>query len=310
MPPSTVDPFPADALEANRSGSLSDEQRRHLRNYVTADRWNRVLVGLFFVFVGIVLTRTAGRGPNGWMLPWVGAAILVGGAAYVLHSLGFGDRLLADVREARVQQIEGAIVKLRTNTAVSNTRSAPRFVRVEGKRFHVSPAGYTTAPDGGIVRLYYLPRSRRVVNLERLPDRPLPPGMMESPVEVIRTLGKALRSRDPIEQAEANATLAALKSAIRGPAAPPPPEQRDPRPLAQAIVGRWRVGPLSLEFSRDGSVTLQPAGGESRTGRWWVDPEGHLHSDAQGEEQSGEAWIAGDALTLSIGGERITLHRA
>jgi hypothetical protein len=38
----------------------------------------------------------------------------------------------------------------------------------------VFPATYDAAPDAGVVRLYYLPRSRRVVNLERLPNAPLP----------------------------------------------------------------------------------------------------------------------------------------
>ena len=47
------------------------------------------------------------------------------------------------------------------------------------------PGVYRAAPDAGIVRLYYLPASRHVVNLERLPDRTLAEGAIASPLEAI-----------------------------------------------------------------------------------------------------------------------------
>jgi hypothetical protein len=37
-------------------------------------------------------------------------------------------------------------------------------------------SGWNAAPSAGYVRAFYLPRTKWIVNLERLPDRPLPDG--------------------------------------------------------------------------------------------------------------------------------------
>lgn len=306
----TVAPFPAEALETNRGGSLTGDQRERLRKFAGLGRSNKVISAVFFVVVGVVLMRTTGRGPNAWTLPWAGAAIILAAAAVGLRALGVGDRLMHDLRDGHVEAIEGAITKFTVAPGGTTTRSTDRYLRVEGRSFRVGPAGYEAAPEAAIVRLYYLPKSTWVVNLERLPDRPIPSGMLDSPIEGMRALAAAVRSGDSTRSAEALATLAALKSAVADTASPPAREQRDPRPLAQAIVGRWNMGELALEFAQGGTITVRSPSGEEAVGRWWVDAEGHLHSDVKGDQQAGEAWVVGDALTLSMNGSRLTFRRA
>jgi hypothetical protein len=90
---------------------------------------------------------------------------------------------------------------------------------------------------------------------------------------------------------------------------PPAPDQRDQRPLAQAIVGTWAAGPFRVTFEPDGTVHALLGGREQR-GHWSVDGSGRLHADALGHrDEAGDAWVAGDALTISADGQGITLHR-
>src|SRR5437588_164071 len=84
----------------------------------------------------------------------------------------FPDALSADVREGRVESVEGAIRKRVVRGRASNSF----YLEIDRRRLQVSRSSYAAAPDAGIVRAYYLPRSRRVVNLERLPDPALPTG--------------------------------------------------------------------------------------------------------------------------------------
>jgi hypothetical protein len=85
---------------------------------------------------------------------------------------------------------------------------------------------------------------------------------------------------------------------------------RDSRPLAQAIVGRWMMGGLvSAEFHPDGTVIVQrPILGDMR-GHWKVDDNGRLRSDVTGREEAVEATVAGDVLTIALGGTTLALRR-
>lgn len=187
------------------------------------------------------------------------------------------------------------------------------YFDVAGRRIEVGRAAYDAAPDAGFVRVYYLPRRKLLVNMERLPDQPLPPGFTGSPREVVQTLAAAMHSHDEAATAEARAHLAAMAEAMQshmaGSATPPPASARDPRPLAEAIVGTWSGGPISLTFAADGTVTSTLPGRGQRSGRWSVDPSGKLESDVLGHTEAADAWVAGDQLTISSQGMGLSFQR-
>jgi hypothetical protein len=162
-----------------------------------------------------------------------------------------------------------------------------------------------------MVRVYFLPRSRRVVNLERLADPPLPPGITSR--DVLATIGSALLSGNRRGINELRAQMAPVADAARAvrhePVAPPPLEARDPRPLDQAIVGTWRSALMSVVFERDGAVTATMFGGMQRNGRWSVDRAGRLVSDVTGQNEAADAWVAADQLTILADGSALTFTR-
>src|SRR5437764_201795 len=85
-----------------------------------------------------------------------------GGLAIAFLILVVPDPLAGDARAGRVEHREGAIGKRR----VGNGRARSSYFLVVGdRRFRVARSTYEAAPDAGYVRIYYLPRSRKLVNL-------------------------------------------------------------------------------------------------------------------------------------------------
>ena len=159
------------------------------------------------------------------------------------------------------------------------------------------------------MKVYYLPHSHQLVNMERLPDRPLPADAFKSP-QVAQDLAQGMRSHDLNQVAEARAEAAALGNALQAAitkgATPPPDGARDPRPLAEAIVGAWDSPLMSVSFAADGTLNATMPGGRQRSGTWSIDWSGHLLSDITGPT---EAWVSGDQLTVTIGGQGLTFRR-
>jgi hypothetical protein len=227
--------------------------------------------------------------------------------AIALGIVAAPDTVARDVRASRVEVTEGAIGKHR----LGNGRARSTYLlQVGDRRFQVTRGTFEAAPDAGYVRLYFLPSSRKVVNLELLPDRPRDPlgarqGLMDGFVALARAHGARQRN-------EARAELAGiahqLEAMFTQSPAPPPPEQRDPRPLAQAIVGRWTNGFFTVAFEADGTMILYLGGHEQRA-RWSVGADGRLHADLSNAPQSAEAWVVGDQLTVASEGRGLTLRR-
>ena len=165
-------------------------------------------------------------------------------------------------------------------------------------------------PDAGYVRVYFLPLSRTVVNLERVPgprhetDVTLP--------NVLATAGAVLLSPTREQRNEARAALSdigdALKATMPESPTPPPASARDPRPLAEAIVGTWSNGMITVEFAADGRLTAHLFTGD-RSGHWSVDAQGRLRADITGGDQAADAWIAGNELTVVLDGRGLVLQR-
>ena len=216
--------FLADALDANRSGQLGEGQLRELQS------------GLDFKHKGLL-----------------GSVVR-----------GF-DRLAKDVEAGQVENVEGAITKRLGPSALlmGSTPWTSYEIRVANRQagsqaFHSSREIHEHAPDVGFVRLFYLPRSRWVVNFECLPDPPVSDVSMQSAKQALGGLAKALKGRDKVGVAEARAQLDAMGRAAEKfvPKDVPSSGQRpEPGALAKAILGSWSSPFLSVSFEEDGRLT-------------------------------------------------------
>lgn len=304
-------PFPQDALEANRAGRLTDWQRRNIRGMSRGLRKGELQMAGVFTVIGLLVWFAEGPAKYATVKPLLGIGFLIIAGFLLARSLMGADTLTADLRSGRVESVEGAISK----HTVSGGRSSPstHYFDVQGRRIEVGRAAYDAAPDAGFVRVYYLPRRKLLVNMERLPDQPLPAGATGSPQAIVQGLAAAIHSHNETATAEARARMAAMadamKSQLSDGAAPPPEGQRDPRPLAQAIVGTWSGGPISVTFAPDGTVRSTMPGGGQRSGHWSVDSSGKLETDVLGHDQAADAWITGDQLTISAQGMGFSFKR-
>lgn len=312
------DPFPPDALDTNRAGELTDVQRRYFRAVARSIR-KRALgnVGIALVAAAVSVVGAArvvrvkpGLSAAGAVL--VAVVLLAIVAFTIRRSLVTSGALARDLERVQVQSIDGAIGK-RFGSYSSGTQSGvrPRYLDVGDQTFRVPRDVYDAAPEAGFVRLYFLPESRRPVNLERLPDRPFTAGT--APQDLAQSLLAAVRSRSPSPINEMRASMAgfeaSMKAELESPPSPPPHGDRDPRPLGQAILGTWSNGFVTVAFSQDGSVTTTMMGGRQRRGRWSVDGSGRLRSDVTGQQDVADAWVVGDQLTISADGAGLTFTR-
>ena len=310
---STGDPFPAADLETNRSGRLTDAQRTKYRGLARAGRKDEFIAAVFCGAMGVLLLAPVGPSPNIWARPLAGAGFII--VAFLLfRTATTGDSLTQDMRSGRVETVEGAIGKHHMEREGSHTRWTDYYLDVAGQSFEVDSTANLAAPDVGYVRLYVLPRSHVILNLEHMPDRPLPAGATTSPTETIAAAIASVRSHDPVQAAEARAELEAIKNSMQAErtraGTPPPADQRDPRPLAEAILGTWQAGPMSLSFLPDGTMVATMPRGRQERGRWSIGADGRLNASGTGRDTATDAWVAGDALTIAENGQGMVYRRA
>jgi len=312
---SDAGPFSQADLAVNASGRLSDTQRRIWRTRSRGIRKTELSFAVIAVILGALVAFSAGPAKDAVLKPLVGLVCLVIAAILVARALTGGDSITKDVRGGRVESVEGAITKRQvTNDGGGGGSSITTFyLDVAGKRLEVSRDGYMAAPDAGWVRLYYLPKSRHVVNLERLPDPPVPELTATNVQSVLRSEAAGAHAHDENATAEARAQIAAMGSQFKAQAqqaaVPPPPDQRDTRPLAEAIIGSWSSPFISVAFAADGTVTSTMPNGRQMAGKWSIDAQGHLHAGIAGNDNVGEAWVAGNTLTVSEGGMGLSFER-
>ncbi|HEX7498490.1 MAG TPA: hypothetical protein VF344_08505 [Candidatus Limnocylindrales bacterium] len=309
---SSGDPFPAGDLETNRSGRLTDAQLTKYKSLARAGRRDELFGAVFCVAMAVLLLAPAGPSPNVWARP-LGAAVFILVGLLLFRTSTTGDSLTQDMRSGRVEMVEGAIGKHKYEREGSHTTWTDHYLDVAGRSFEVDSTAFLAAPDVGYVRLYVLPRSHVIVNLERMPDRPLPTGATTSTATIVADAITAARSHDTVKAAEARAELDAIGNALQAErssaATPPPADQRDPRPLAEAIVGTWQTGPMSISFLPDGTMVVRLPGGRERHERWSVGADGRLHASGDGRDTATDAWVAGDALTISENGQGMVYRR-
>jgi hypothetical protein len=308
-----VSAFSADALATNQAGRLTDQQRQAYRGQDRSFRKSELTGAIGAIVFGLLFLTAAGPNPNAWLRPVLAVVAFVIAGFLLFRATIASDSLSRDLSRGVVASVDGAILK-NVRSSGGRSSSSSYYIHVAGKNFDVPHSVYQAAPEAGIVRVYFLPRSKTVVNLEQLPDRPLPAGAASSPPEVVQALATGLRSHDLTQEAEAMAQMATLKKSIDQAAAvaaiPPPAWELDPRPLAEAIVGTWQTGPISVTFAAGGTMTTTLPAGQGQPGHWSVDSGGQLHAQFGGRDQVGEAWVAGDTLTIKEGGEGRQFQRA
>jgi hypothetical protein len=305
-----MSPFPAEALEANRAGRLTETQRK---NWTGADRdWcgNVRLMALVLGLAGVLLVAGIGRTPfpSFARLP-LGAVCLIVTAYLVYVSTLGGGALTRDLREGRVEAVEGAINREARVPVYTGPNPERCYLHIAGKRLACGRRAYDAAPQAGIVRVYYLPRSRRLINLERLANRPLTAGALDHPLAAVGEAFSALHSKDRTQQAEAMATVEAIKDAIFGEVSSPPIGPAGARPLAEAIVGNWRSPVMNVTFSANGTATAKMPDGMRLAGRWSIAGEGKLRLDGMGQDMETDASVVGDVLSVVMEGKRLNFRR-
>ena len=268
--------FTPDALDANRRGELTPEQAKAVRNSI--DNKHSGITGL----VAAAAERAAS--PRG-----------------------------RDLAEGRVESVEGPFRKRWWQNYGRIPGANYRFVietRETGRQEYVCWRDmYEWAPHAGTMRLYYLPRSRLVINVENLSTG-------EATLEAIQQASgnyqAARKEGDNVAKAEALAELGggaqAFERAVPEDAASLDMHS-DSGSLAEAIVGSWKSPFGELTFREDGVVRARMGDGSNFEGKWSVDAAGHLHADIMGTAMDAEAALKGDQLTLRMDDQALILRR-
>jgi hypothetical protein len=301
----------AEALQSNQGGKLSDAQRRGLGTFERGNRKSQLTWAAFALAVAAILLFVPGFSGPPLVRYGLAFACVVVAVALLTWSVTALDSLARDLKDGKVESLEGAIGKRHPAPANGSSAASVHFLDVADKSFTVHTGTYEAAPDAGYVRIYYLPRSRHVVNLERLPDGPAPD--ISTPQGVVRAIGSSIFTGNREKRNEARAGIQAISDKMEAQvthnATPPPTASSDPRSLSEAIVGTWRSMMMTLIFHADGTVEADLVGGGQRSGRWSVDADGRLHADITGQDGAADAWVQGNQLTISLDGTELTFDR-
>jgi hypothetical protein len=306
--PNHTTPFSSEALAENHNGHLTDDQSRRFQLMVSGRRKSTRGLALPVGAIGVLLLALSGPATKAVERHLAGWGF-VAAAAALLAAPTF-DPLAADVRDGRVQTIEGAIGKRRVQSP-TRTAFTRYYLNIAGRQLRTYLSAYDAAPDAGYVRAYYLPRTRRLVNLERLPNPPLPAGPEEAR-DMLGRIARALVSRDPVASAEARASAAGLIDAGHSMIEP----SDSPSRLAagalvrRALVGRWTHALVTITLAEDGMATVTTIAGANQAGHWSVDSQGRLLTDVTGTMEPTDAALDGDRLTIQLEGRRLTFTRA
>ena len=214
-----------DALDDNRTGRLTATQRNNL--HAMSRGWCKAELqfGGVFAVIGVLVWFAEGPAKYATIKPLVGIAFLILAGALVVGSFLGADPVTRDLRAGRVVSAEGAIRKWTKTTHRRSSSATTHYAEVGNVTVETGSQAYQALPDAGIVRLFYLPNSRRLVNFEQLADRPLPDGALTNPRVALKDAVAGI-----FGSADARAELVAIGHAMHGqldtPAKPPPASER------------------------------------------------------------------------------------
>ena len=299
------------ALETNKAGRLTSDQQKVLRSMSRGLRRGEVQLAGAIAVIGLLVWFAPGPASAALTKPLVGIGALALAAAILIRGLAGADSTTNDLRSGKVTTVEGAVHKRLIRTEGRNSSSTSYYLDVEHVSVQAGRQAYEAAPDAGWMRLYYLPRSHRLVNFEHLPDHAVDPALLGSPLDALKSVGAGLFKGDEVARAEAMAQMAAMGNAMKPEEAAgvPAPSLRDAQPLQQSLVGEWTSGMFDVVFGEDGTVRLKTPMGMDRSGTWSVDASGHLVSDITGSQEATDASVVNGMLTISIGGRAVLFRR-
>jgi len=307
--PDRTEAFPAEALAENRSGRLTDDQARRFQRMVSGRRKSTCALAMPVGAIGVLLLILNGPAATVVKRTLAGWGFVTA-AAMILAAPAF-DPLAADVRGGRVENVQGAVGKRRVQST-ARTGFTRYYLNVAGRQFQTYSSAYDAAPDAGYVRAYYLPHTRRLVNLERLPNPPLPSGPDEAR-DMFAKMARAFVTRDPVAFAESRANAAGLIDAARELAVEPsdaPSGHLAGGLVRQALVGTWTHPLVTVTLAQDGTATVTTMMGATQSGHWSVDGHGRLLTDATGAMEPTDAALDDGRLTIQLEGRRLTFTRA
>jgi hypothetical protein len=304
-----TDPFPRAALDANRSGHLTPDQSALYRAEAATDRKNLLLAGVAVTAFGAVIVFGAitGKIPGGRLEPLlVGAAIAAVGVVVAFFGGIRGSQAKTAAASAgRVTTLEGPFRRDRRDRRdgllgedsdhISPGNEYEYYLLVGDRSFTVSREQWDAAPEDGVVRVYLLGDSDRIVNLERIADAPPPqvPGIVKF------ALDRAAHSSDSAMASQARALLEQVEAVTAAPtaAATPGSSPAVPAvPLEQAILGSWHsdLAGITYEFRADGTATASSPKYGSREQRWSPAGPGAIRLD----DATLHGTVDGDTLSL------------
>ena len=305
--PDHAEPFPVQALAENRSGHLTGDQAVRFQRMVSGRRQGARGLAVPVGAIGALLLILSGPAATAVRRNLAGWGF-VAAAAMILIAPVF-DPLAADVRDGRVEMVQGAVGKRRTQGKGPGGGITRYYLNISGRQLQTYLSAFEAAPDAGYVRAYYLPRTRKLVNLERLPNPPLP----SSPEEARDMFGRiahALATHDPDALARANAggLMDAAKSIVESSDAP---GGRVAGGLVrEALVGTWTHPLVTVTLAENGTATLRTMAGSTQAGHWAVDSRGRLLTDVTGTMEPTDAALDDGRLTIQLEGRRVTFSRA
>jgi len=300
--------FSVEALGENSSGHLTGDQVLRFERMVSGRRQSTRGLAVPVGAIGALLVILSGPADTAVKRHLTGFGFLAA-AAVILVAPAF-DPLAADVRDGRVEMVDGAVGKRRLQFGRSAFTNY--YLIVAGRQLRTFRSAYDAAPDAGYVRAYYLPRTRRLVNLERLPNPPLPSGP-DAVRDMVGRMARAWVARDPTALAEARASAAGLFDAARE-SRVEPADTASGRVanglVREALVGRWTHPLVTVTLAGNGTATVTTIAGVTQAGHWSVDAQGRLVTDATGRMEPADAALEGDRLTIQLEGRRLTFNRA
>jgi hypothetical protein len=160
----------SDALDSNRRGELTATQRDGFTRVLHSRNRNALgTAGALVVVAALVGVFAAPSLSPVWRIAIVGVALGIA-VSLILRVLTGKDKALGrDLRHGRVQAVTGTITK-EQESAMDADSTSVYILKVGDQRFIVPAVTFEAAPPTGQVRLYYLPGSRKVVNLEAFTD--------------------------------------------------------------------------------------------------------------------------------------------